>query len=148
MKYVKELEILRNHMKHTLLIFGLFSLIMEGSLWGMETSGPDELKEIPVEKEKIEAFADTEVTPGIYEHFKDKEHRYEVVGVARNSESPRQEYVVYKSLYDSELKPEGTKLPSGTLWIRPKRCFLSLSLIQKIQQSGSLDLRKFHSFGL
>ncbi len=71
-------------------------------------------------------IVDAQVTPGIYVHFKNPNHRYEVIAVARYSEDPHQEFVVYKSLYESELKPEGTKLPSGTLWVRPKSMFLEL----------------------
>ncbi|MDZ4122922.1 MAG: DUF1653 domain-containing protein, partial [Hydrogenophaga sp.] len=82
-------------------------------------------QEGPMEEQKIEqCIVDVEVTPGIYEHFKNKSHRYEVVGVARYSEDPHQEFVVYKSLYESKLEPEGKVLPSGTLWVRPKKMFI------------------------
>ncbi len=46
---------------------------------------------------------------GVYEHFKGK--RYEVVGVARHSET-QEEMVVYKKLYDD-----------GSLWVRPLAMF-------------------------
>ena len=66
-------------------------------------------------------IVDKDVPPGIYEHYKGG--RYEVVGVARYTEDPHQEFVVYKMLYESKLEPEGTILPAGTLWIRPKKMF-------------------------
>ncbi|PKN03792.1 DUF1653 domain-containing protein [Candidatus Dependentiae bacterium HGW-Dependentiae-1] len=62
----------------------------------------------------------------MYAHFKNPNHTYEVVGVARFSEDPHQEFVVYKSLYESKLEPEGKVLPSGTLWVRPKKMFTEL----------------------
>lgn len=87
-------------------------------------------KEVVVERPTTSSEKETmkidDVTPGIYVHFKNPNHRYEVVAVARYSEDPHQEFVVYKSLYESELKPEGVKLPSGTFWIRPKAMFLEL----------------------
>jgi len=56
-----------------------------------------------------------EVKLGNYRHFKGQ--MYEVVGVARHSET-REEFVVYKALYDS---PEFGK---NALWVRPKEMFL------------------------
>lgn len=55
------------------------------------------------------------IVPGIYEHFKGG--RYEVIGVAKHSES-LEEYVVYKHL-DGE--------PS--LWIRPLAMFEELVMV-------------------
>jgi cyclomaltodextrinase / maltogenic alpha-amylase / neopullulanase len=55
------------------------------------------------------------IIPGKYRHFKGKE--YEVLGIARHSES-LDEYVVYKALYDSE------EYGKNALWIRPKNLFL------------------------
>lgn len=52
---------------------------------------------------------------GIYEHYKKK--RYEVIGVARHSET-LEELVVYRALYDSE------EFGNQALWIRPKNMFL------------------------
>lgn len=46
-----------------------------------------------------------EIKPGKYRHFKGKE--YEVIGIARHSES-LEEMVVYKALYGE-----------GGLWVRP-----------------------------
>jgi len=55
-----------------------------------------------------------DITPGEYEHYKGK--RYEVIGVAKHSET--MEYlVVYRALYDSqEFGPDA-------LWVRPKEMF-------------------------
>lgn len=46
-----------------------------------------------------------EIRPGRYRHFKGKE--YEVLGVARHSET-EEEYVVYRQLYGEH-----------SLWVRP-----------------------------
>ncbi len=56
----------------------------------------------------------SELKPGLYEHFKGK--RYEVVGVARHSETMEQ-LVVYKALYKGEF-------PEGSLWVRPLAMFM------------------------
>ncbi len=50
------------------------------------------------------------VQPGRYRHYKGQE--YEVLGVARHSET-EEEYVVYRALYGAR-----------GLWIRPKAMFL------------------------
>lgn len=50
------------------------------------------------------------IKPGRYRHYKGKD--YEVLGVARHSES-EEEYVVYRQLYGA-----------GDLWIRPMGMFL------------------------
>ncbi|MCJ7792413.1 MAG: DUF1653 domain-containing protein [Candidatus Marinimicrobia bacterium] len=55
-----------------------------------------------------------EITPGRYQHYKGKE--YEVIGVARHSETG-EELVVYRQLYQSDY-------PRETLWVRPKEMFL------------------------
>lgn len=52
-----------------------------------------------------------EVKLGKYQHFKGK--FYEVIGIARNSENTKEEFVVYKALYEK-----------GQIWIRPKQMFL------------------------
>ena len=51
---------------------------------------------------------------GKYKHYKDK--LYEVIGVARHSET-REELVVYKALYDTE------EFGKNSLWVRPKKMF-------------------------
>lgn len=53
------------------------------------------------------------VIPGVYEHYKGK--RYEVIGVAKHSET-LEDMVVYKALYESEFGKE-------VLWVRPKLLF-------------------------
>lgn len=55
---------------------------------------------------------ETKQTPvlGEYEHYKGK--HYEVVGVARHSET-LEELVVYRALYDN-----------GSLWVRPLEMFM------------------------
>jgi hypothetical protein len=55
------------------------------------------------------------VQPGRYRHYKG--HEYEVLGVARHSET-EQEYVVYRALYGD-----------GGLWVRPTEIFLETVLI-------------------
>lgn len=55
-----------------------------------------------------------EIKLGKYQHYKG--NFYEVLGVARHSEI-LEDFVVYKSLYNS---PE---FPTGSLWIRPKEMF-------------------------
>jgi hypothetical protein len=50
------------------------------------------------------------IKPGRYRHYKGKD--YEVIGVARHSES-EEAYVVYRTLYGA-----------GDLWIRPMDMFL------------------------
>ena len=47
---------------------------------------------------------------GFYEHYKKK--KYEVIGVAKHSET-LEEMVVYKALYDN-----------GLLWVRPLKMFV------------------------
>lgn len=51
----------------------------------------------------------------IYKHYKG--NNYEVVGIARHSET-LEELVIYKALYDS------LEFGSNTLWARPKKMFL------------------------
>jgi hypothetical protein len=51
---------------------------------------------------------------GIYEHYKGKQ--YEVVGIARHSET-LEELVIYKALYTS---PDFGK---DALWVRPRKMF-------------------------
>ena len=55
-----------------------------------------------------------EIKLGLYKHYKGK--LYEVVGVARHSES-LEELVIYKGLYDSE------EFGKNPLWARPKSMF-------------------------
>jgi len=50
------------------------------------------------------------IQPGLYRHYKG--HEYEVLGVARHSET-EEEYVVYRALYGDR-----------GLWVRPTAMFL------------------------
>ncbi len=52
------------------------------------------------------------IKPGKYKHYKGKE--YEVVGIARHSET-LEELVVYKALYQKE---------GENIWVRPLQMFL------------------------
>ena len=61
-----------------------------------------------------------ELKSGKYRHFKGKE--YEVVGVARHSET-LEELVVYKALYESDYL-------AGALWVRPKEMFLEEVVVE------------------
>lgn len=59
-------------------------------------------------KGKLSAIFD--IKPGKYRHYKGKE--YEVIGIAKHSES-LEEFVVYRALYGD-----------GQLWIRPCGMFM------------------------
>ena len=52
----------------------------------------------------------SELKPGKYQHYKG--NYYEVIGVARNSET-LEELVVYRALYNSE------EFGPSALWVRP-----------------------------
>ena len=71
----------------------------------------------------------SEVKPGRYQHFKGK--FYYVIDVARNSENPEEEWVVYQALYDHD------DFGKSTLWIRPKSMFL-----EKIVRNG-IEVERF-----
>lgn len=60
----------------------------------------------------------TNLPLGRYRHYKDKE--YEVIGVARHSET-EEEYVVYRTLYGN-----------FDLWIRPKAMFLEQVMVDGV----------------
>ncbi|MCH8542186.1 MAG: DUF1653 domain-containing protein [Alcanivorax sp.] len=62
------------------------------------------------------------LTPGIYRHFKG--NLYDVIGVARHSESLEPQ-VVYRALYGE-----------GGLWVRPLAMF-----IEQIEREGRLQPR-------
>ena len=65
---------------------------------------------------------------GEYRHYKG--NFYEVIAVARDSEEPQKELVIYKALYDS---PEFGK---NQVWVRVKEDFLA-----KITKDGKKFLR-------
>ncbi|MGI0141530.1 MAG: DUF1653 domain-containing protein [Candidatus Micrarchaeales archaeon] len=69
-----------------------------------------------------------EVRLGRYKHFKGK--MYEVLGIARNSENPGEEFVVYRALYKSE------EFGDSAMWIRPKAMFL-----EKVEKDGKIISR-------
>ena len=57
-----------------------------------------------------------EIRPGRYRHFKGKE--YEVLGVARHSET-EEEYVVYRQLYGTRWLPATARPSDGSpMWTR------------------------------
>ncbi len=56
-----------------------------------------------------------EIKLGKYKHYKG--NLYEVIGVARHSET-LEEMVVYRALYDS------SDFGENALWVRPKKMFL------------------------
>ena len=57
---------------------------------------------------------ETEIKTGLYEHYKGR--KYEVIGLARHSET-LEPLVVYKALYAGDF-------PEGSLWVRPLKMFL------------------------
>jgi len=61
-----------------------------------------------------------------YKHYKNKDHIYEIVGVAKHSET-LEEMVVYKALYESE------DFGKDALWVRPKEMFLESVTIDGIE---------------
>ncbi len=61
-----------------------------------------------------------EIKLGKYKHYKGKQ--YEVIGLARHSETLEQ-LVIYKALYSSE------EFGNNALWVRPKKCFSKLLLL-------------------
>jgi hypothetical protein len=65
------------------------------------------------------------IRKGRYQHFKG--HFYRVLGVARHSENPLDEFVVYMALYRSK------EFGRNTLWIRPKKMFL-----ERVKLEGKL----------
>ena len=65
------------------------------------------------------------IRPGKYQHFRNKQP-YEVIGIARHSET-LEEMVVYRALYDSgEFEP-------NQLWVRPKAMFM-----EKLAHEGEI----------
>lgn len=65
-----------------------------------------------------------EIKPGKYRHYSGKE--YEVIGQARYSENPEKIFVIYKQLYESQIRGTDKKLPIGTIWARPIEMFEEL----------------------
>lgn len=52
--------------------------------------------------------------PGIYEHYKNPDHKYRVYGSGKHSET-LEDLVIYEALYDNEM---------SKLWARPVAMFL------------------------
>jgi hypothetical protein len=65
-----------------------------------------------------------EIKLGRYQHFKG--NFYEVIGIARNSDT-LEEFIVYRALYDDK------KFGNNALWIRPKAMFL-----EEVEVNGKL----------
>jgi hypothetical protein len=59
---------------------------------------------------------ESSIRKGRYQHYKG--HFYRVLGVARHSEDPKEEFVVYMALYNSK------DFGRNAIWIRPKKMFL------------------------
>lgn len=59
-------------------------------------------------------FKNMEIKLGTYEHCKNSEHRYRVIGVAKHSET-LEDLVIYEALYDNEM---------SKLWARPIDMFV------------------------
>jgi len=51
---------------------------------------------------------------GIYEHYKNPDHHYRVIGVAKHSET-LEDLVIYEALYNNEM---------SKLWARPIEMFI------------------------
>jgi hypothetical protein len=64
----------------------------------------------------LKGFAMTDPVPGRYRHYKGNE--YEVLGVARHSET-MEELVVYRALYGE-----------FGLWVRPRAMFLETVVVE------------------
>ena len=60
----------------------------------------------------------------IYKHYKG--NNYEVIGIARHSET-LEELVVYKALYDS------LEFGTNSLWVRPKKMFLENVIVNGVE---------------
>jgi len=60
---------------------------------------------------------------GKYKHWKG--NLYEIITVARDSENPEREWVVYRALYDSP------KFGPNQVWVRTKEMFL-----EKVRKDG------------
>ena len=73
-----------------------------------------------------------EIQKGLYEHFKGK--RYEVVGLARHSETV-EPLVVYKALYRGDY-------PEGSLWVRP------LAMFKETVTVGGKQVPRFRFLGM
>ncbi len=86
----------------------------------------DDLPSITIKNQRLTLIQggvqqnETEIKLGCYRHYKGKE--YEVIGVAKHSES-LEDYIVYKALYDEEQ-----------LWVRPRELFLRPVKVNGVEQ--------------
>ena len=72
---------------------------------------------------------DVKVKNGIYQHYKG--NKYEVIGVAKNSET-FEDFVVYRALYDNKI---------SKLWVRPLKMFT-----ETIENDGK-EIERFKYIG-
>ena len=72
---------------------------------------------------------DVKVKNGIYQHYKG--NKYEVIGVAKNSET-FENFVVYRALYDNKV---------SQLWVRPLKMFT-----ETIENDGK-EIERFKYIG-
>ncbi len=72
-------------------------------------------------------------TGDIYSHYKRPNKRYEILGIAKNSNNLT-EMVIYKALYQGEFK-------FGTIWVRPLEEFLETIEFngKKIQRFNKIE---------
>ena len=61
---------------------------------------------------------ENKIRPGKYRHYKG--NLYKVIGVARHSENPSEEFVVYQALYESK------EFGDNAIWIRPRKMFAEM----------------------
>lgn len=80
-----------------------------------------------------------EVKLGKYRHFKSSEKIYEVIGIAKHSET-LEEMVIYKALYESK------DFPYGQIWARPKSNFLEK--VPQNKPNPNNQTYKFEPLGL
>jgi hypothetical protein len=72
------------------------------------------------------------IVGGVYRHFKNPDHLYEVIAVAKNSET-LEDMVVYKALYADEY-------PAGQTWARPAAMWSDLKNgVPRFQFAGEKD---------
>lgn len=54
----------------------------------------------------------------IYRHFKGVDKLYEIIAIANNCENPKENFVIYKQLYDTK------EFPKGSIWSRSLEDFI------------------------
>lgn len=73
-------------------------------------------------------MATIKIKLGRYRHYKG--NSYEVIGVARHSENPEQQLVVYRALYNSD------EFGPNALWVRPANMF-----VENVEIDGEIKPR-------